>query len=444
MQLQYATIRAPIAGRTGALMVNAGNLVRANDQTPLVTINQVTPIYVSFAFPEATVVGLAALHGPGGAPRRGGSGQRRGSAAPIGRITFVDNAVDQTTGTIKIKGTFPNEDRSLWPGQFVNVVVRLTTESAAIVVPTIAVQTGPDGTYVFLVKDDKTVELRPVTVARAAGTETVIKEGLAAGDIVVTDGHLRLVPGSRVSMRGAERREGGIMNFADLFIKRPITTTLIMLGIGVFGVMSYRLLPVSDLPTVDFPTIQVQCQPARREPRDDGLGGRAAARKAVCDDCRPRLDQLDELAGQHEHHAAVRSEPQHRCGGAGRAGDDRAGGASAAAADAVAAVVPEGQSRRSAGDLPLAAIGDAAAVHGQRIRRDDRAAHLDGQRRRAGAAVWRAPSTRCASTSIRASSRRAASASTKSRPRSRTRTSTCRPGRCTGRTAPSPCSPTGS
>lgn len=208
VQLQYATIRAPIAGRTGALMVNAGNLVRANDQTPLVTINQVTPIYVSFAFPEALLSDLRRYMAQGSlrvdARPANGEGPRA-----TGRITFVDNAVDQTTGTIKIKGTFPNDDRSLWPGQFVNVVVRLATESAAIVVPSIAVQTGPDGSYVFLVKADETVEMRPVIVARVAGTESVIKDGLAAGDSVVTDGHLRLVPGSRVSLRGAPGAKAG-------------------------------------------------------------------------------------------------------------------------------------------------------------------------------------------------------------------------------------------
>jgi membrane fusion protein, multidrug efflux system len=208
VQLQYATIRAPIAGRTGALMVNAGNLVRANDQTPLVTINQVTPIYVSFAFPEAALSDVRRYMAQGALRVEAGPATGDGPRA-VGRITFVDNAVDQTTGTIKIKGTFANEDRTLWPGQAVNVVVRLATDSAAIVVPTLAVQTGPDGTYVYVVKDDKTVELRPVIVARAAGPETVIKQGLAAGDIVVTDGHLRLVPGSRVSPREESGAKAG-------------------------------------------------------------------------------------------------------------------------------------------------------------------------------------------------------------------------------------------
>jgi multidrug efflux system membrane fusion protein len=203
VQLQYATIRAPIAGRTGALMVNAGNLVRANDQTPLVTINQVTPIYVSFGLPEPLLPDLR---------RYTARGALRVEARPtsgdddiaVGTVTFIDNAVDQTTGTIKVKGTFPNADRQLWPGQFVNVVVRLMTESEAVVVPSVAVQTGPEGPYVYLVKPDQTVELRPVAVARVAGTETVIKDGVVPGDTVVTDGHLRLIPGSKISVRGAE------------------------------------------------------------------------------------------------------------------------------------------------------------------------------------------------------------------------------------------------
>jgi membrane fusion protein, multidrug efflux system len=122
-------------------------------------------------------------------------------AASKGRIGFVDNQVDPTTGTIRLKGTFPNENRRLWPGQFVNVTVTLTTDATALVVPTAAVQAGQQGQYVFTVKPDQTVELRNVTVARAEGAETVIQQGLAAGETVVTDGQLRLVPGTRVSIK---------------------------------------------------------------------------------------------------------------------------------------------------------------------------------------------------------------------------------------------------
>jgi membrane fusion protein, multidrug efflux system len=203
VQLQYATIKAPIAGRTGALMVNAGNLVRANDQTPLVTINQISPIYVSFAVPEPLLPELRRYMARGAlrVEARPASGDDH---IATGTVTFIDNAVDLSTGTIKVKGTFPNDDRQLWPGQFVNVVVRLATETAAIVVPTAAVQTGPEGPYVYLVKADQTVELRPITIARASGNETVIRSGLAGGETVVTDGHLRLVPGSRISIKGAD------------------------------------------------------------------------------------------------------------------------------------------------------------------------------------------------------------------------------------------------
>ena len=200
VQLQYATIRSPISGRTGALMVNAGNLVRANDQLPLVVINQITPIYVSFAFPEPLLPDLRRYMARGTLRVEALPTNSEGAPA-TGTITFIDNAVDQSTGTIRVKGTFPNADRQLWPGQFVNVTVRLATETEALVVPSLAVQTGPEGPYVYLVKDDQTVDMRAVTVARVAGSDTVIKDGLAPGDTVVTDGHLRLVPGSKISVR---------------------------------------------------------------------------------------------------------------------------------------------------------------------------------------------------------------------------------------------------
>jgi membrane fusion protein, multidrug efflux system len=203
VQLQYATIRAPISGRTGALMVNAGNLVRANDQLPLVTINQLTPTYVSFGLPEPMLPDLRRYMARGSLRVEARPTNGDGHLA-VGTVTFIDNAVDQTTGTIKVKATFPNVDRQLWPGQFVNVVVRLMTETEALVVPSLAVQTGPDGSYVYLVKPDQTVDLRPVTVARVVGADTIIKDGLAPGDTVVTDGHLRLIPGSRISVRGTD------------------------------------------------------------------------------------------------------------------------------------------------------------------------------------------------------------------------------------------------
>lgn len=205
VQLQYATITAPLAGRTGALMVHEGNLVRANDTTPLVVINQVTPIYVSFGIPESRLADLkkyqaqGSLHVEAALPNDT-------EPPSTGRISFVDNAVDPTTGTIRIKGTFANAQRRLWPGQFANVIVTLTTDSAALVVPTAAVQAGQQGSYVFTVKSDRSVELRPVQIARTSGDESVVRTGLTVGETVVTDGQLRLLPGSRISVKDGSSR----------------------------------------------------------------------------------------------------------------------------------------------------------------------------------------------------------------------------------------------
>lgn len=203
VQLQYATIASPIAGRTGALMVHEGNLVRAADTQPLVIINQVTPIYVSFAIPESRLPELKHYLSLGTLTVAANPPSDEASPSS-GHITFVDNNVDQTTGTIKVKATFSNEDRRLWPGQFVNVAVALTKDPSAVVVPTAAVQVGQQGQYAYVVKPDHSVEYRAVVVERTTGLETVIKSGLKPAETVVTDGHLRLVTGSKVSIKGEE------------------------------------------------------------------------------------------------------------------------------------------------------------------------------------------------------------------------------------------------
>jgi len=206
VQLQYATIASPIEGRTGALMVHEGNLVRAQDQAAMVVINQVAPIYVSFSIPESRLpelkrfLSLGALQVEAKPPNDE-------NPSSHGHITFVDNNVDQTTGTIRIKATFTNEDHRLWPGQFVNVIVALTKDPTAVVVPTAAVQVGQQGQYAYVVKADKSVEYRAVAVERTAGLETVIKSGLKPDETVVTDGHLRIVAGSRVSIKGDQSQQ---------------------------------------------------------------------------------------------------------------------------------------------------------------------------------------------------------------------------------------------
>ncbi|MBI3401039.1 MAG: efflux RND transporter periplasmic adaptor subunit [Acidobacteria bacterium] len=208
VQLTYATIRSPMSGRAGLLQVHPGNLVRANDTTTIVTINKITPVYVSFSVPEAQLPALKRYLAAQGTLPVSALAPTESGAPSTGRVNFIDNAVDPTTGTIKVKGTFPNDDRRLWPGQFVNATVTLTSEPNAVVVPSAAVQTGQQGTFVFMVTSNQTVELRPVAVARIAGDDTVVQTGVAPGDTVVTDGHLRLVPGSRVSIKNSGAAKG--------------------------------------------------------------------------------------------------------------------------------------------------------------------------------------------------------------------------------------------
>lgn len=196
--LSYCSIRSPIDGRTGNLMVQRGNLVKANDVPVLVTINQINPIYVTFSVPEKE---LAAIKRYSAAGKLGVEAYIPNDPGPAetGTLSFMDNAVDTATGTIKIKGTFANNGRRLWPGQFVNVVLTLTSIPNAVVVPTQAVQTGQSGQFVFVVKPDRTVESRPVATGETFGGEIVLSNGVRPGETVVTDGQLSLAPGSRVA-----------------------------------------------------------------------------------------------------------------------------------------------------------------------------------------------------------------------------------------------------
>jgi multidrug efflux system membrane fusion protein len=201
VQVEYTLIRAPISGRAGALLVHEGDLAVANT-TALVVINQLRPIDVAFALPEPLLPDVQRYRAQGSL-RVDALAPSGGQMLARGQVTFLDNRVDQTTGTIQLKATFPNEDRLLWPGQFVNVLLTLTTDPAAIVVPAAAVQTGQDGRYVFVVRPDQTVESRPVTVAREVGAEAVVQKGVSAGEVVVTEGQLRLTPGIKVQVAAA-------------------------------------------------------------------------------------------------------------------------------------------------------------------------------------------------------------------------------------------------
>ena len=204
VQLEYTTIRSPIDGRTGAIMVKQGNVVAANT-VDLTTINQVEPIYVTFSVPEAELTSIKRYMAEGKLPVIA-TPQADADVQERGVLTFVDNMVDSTTGMIKLKGTFPNTNHRLWPGVFVRVTLRLTTQPNALVVPNQAVQTGQEGPFVFVVKQDRSVESRPVTIGSRVDQDIVISSGLAAGETVVTEGQLRLAPGIKVQVRDGRGR----------------------------------------------------------------------------------------------------------------------------------------------------------------------------------------------------------------------------------------------
>jgi multidrug efflux system membrane fusion protein len=204
IQLEYCSIRSPISGRTGTVAIQPGNIVKAND-LPIVTVNQISPINVTFSLPEKRLAeikrGMAAgqLKIEAMIPNEPGTTES-------GSISFLDNAVNSATGTIKLKGVFANVSHKLWPGQFTDVMITLSTRKNAVVIPTQAVQTGQQGDYVYVVKSDKKVEMRQVTSV-AAGDEAVIEKGLAVGETVVVDGQLRLTPGVLVESGEKQGKE---------------------------------------------------------------------------------------------------------------------------------------------------------------------------------------------------------------------------------------------
>jgi multidrug efflux system membrane fusion protein len=199
LSLEYCTIRSPITGYAGRIQIQQGNLVKANDANPLVTINQIVPVSTSFSVPEQNIGDIRKYQADGQLKVQ--ATFPNASHAPVpGKLSFIDNSADPTTGTIKLKAEYPNTDKALWPGQFVNVVLTLYEQKNAVVTPSASVQNGPNGQYVFVVKPDQTVELRNIKIARAEGDDTVVASGLQPGDQVVTVGQLRLAPGTRVNV----------------------------------------------------------------------------------------------------------------------------------------------------------------------------------------------------------------------------------------------------
>jgi multidrug efflux system membrane fusion protein len=206
IQLGYTAVYAPIDGRTGNVSQKAGNIITAST-TDLAIINQVEPIYVTFAVPEARLADVKRYSANTKlvvtARAQDGSGD-----VEQGELSFVDNSVDTSTGTIKLKGTFQNANRKLWPGEYANVTLKLSMQSNALVIPNQAMQTGQDGTYVYVVDAERKADVRPITIGLRGEADLVVDKGLSEGEIVVTQGQLRLAPGMVVSLPGEGRRAG--------------------------------------------------------------------------------------------------------------------------------------------------------------------------------------------------------------------------------------------
>jgi len=203
LQLTYCSIKAPISGRTGSLLIQKGNLVKGNDENKhMVTINQIEPIYVSFTVPEQYIGEINRGMSRGEMSVQVAVSETSPRVEPIsGTITFLDNSADKDTGTIRLKGTFANEDRRLWPGQIVSVVLTLGIQPNVLTVPNQAIQTGQSGRYAFVVNSEQKVELRSVVVNRTTNGEAIVDRGLSPGETVVTDGQLLLTPGARVAIK---------------------------------------------------------------------------------------------------------------------------------------------------------------------------------------------------------------------------------------------------
>jgi multidrug efflux system membrane fusion protein len=207
LNLGFCLIHAPLTGVTGSLLAQPGAQIKANDDKAMVTINQVQPIYASFSVPEQYLSEIQKYARLGGLKVKALLGENE-PLAEEGRLTFIDNTVDSSTGTIRLKGTFANQDRKLWPGQFVKVTLSLTSQPNALVIPSQALQTGIKGQYVFVVTSEQKAETRPVVVGRAFDGQTVVEKGLRAGEQVIIDGQFLVVPGGQVQIKtGVENPE---------------------------------------------------------------------------------------------------------------------------------------------------------------------------------------------------------------------------------------------
>jgi multidrug efflux system membrane fusion protein len=209
LELEYCSIRAPFTGRTGELLIHQGNLITENAATPMITLKRVEPILAAFTVPGQHLQDIARYQATGSLKVLATLQKQADSPALAGQLAFIDNTVDPTTGMLRLKASFANENGRLWPGQLVEVRLELTKLPDCIVVPSQAVQVGQQGSYVYVVKDDQTVGYRPVTAGMLYQGETVVESGLAAGERVVTDGQLQLADGVKIEVRAPNKEGGG-------------------------------------------------------------------------------------------------------------------------------------------------------------------------------------------------------------------------------------------
>ena len=377
--LGYTTIVAPIDGRTGIRMVDEGNIVHASSSPGIVVITQIKPISAIFNLPQQNIDQVNSAFAKGPLPV---DALRSDTDAVIGRgkLTVLDNQVDQSTGTVKLKAEFPNADEQLWPGQFVNVRLLIDTLKQVVVIPTGAVQRGPSGTFVYVVGDDNVAKIQPVTVTKQDETQSVIGKGVTPPERVVTTGFARLTDGAKVTIGssegatavapqsarsrsrtrgaggGSQRPSGGgttkpnpaTMSVSSPFIQRPIATSLLGVAVMLGGALGYWWLPVSALPQVDFPTIQVTTQLPGANPDTIAVAGDRAAGAPVRANPGARRNDLVELVRHQPGHAAIRSVPRHRRRGAGRAVGDQRRGLDAAAQPPLSAALFQGEPGRHA------------------------------------------------------------------------------------------------
>ncbi len=275
LQLDYARIKSPIDGVTGVRLVDQGNIVHAADATGIVVVTQMDPIAVLFTLPQDDLPDVAHAAGRGSRCRsRRAAATARSCSAP-GQLELIDNQINQATATMRLKAIFPNPNRALWPNQFVKARLRLTVRKGALVIPAVAVQRGPQGTFVYVAKRRARPSCARSAIERIEGEDALIAKGLAPGEQgrarraepAATGRQARLREAARPRAAGADharpgrpadrRRQPRHVNVSEPFIRRPVGTSLLMIGVVVAGVAAYQQLPVSALPQVDYPTIVV-------------------------------------------------------------------------------------------------------------------------------------------------------------------------------------------